>query len=52
MGLFDWSGLWAYLVADLVGGALAGVAFLFLNPHERQDAAVSESSGPAPAAQS
>jgi len=52
MGLFSWADLWVYLVADLVGGALAGAAFLFLNPHERRQPAVSESSGLSPVAQS
>ncbi|MEE4546892.1 aquaporin [Streptomyces sp. V4-01] len=32
MGLFDWSDIWVYLIADLIGGAVAGAAFLFLNP--------------------
>jgi aquaporin Z len=34
-GLFSWSALWIYLVAQLVAGALAGLVFLALNPHER-----------------
>ena len=35
MGLFAWSKIWIWLLADLAGGALAGVAFLALNPKER-----------------
>ncbi|TMR88621.1 porin [Nonomuraea basaltis] len=35
MGLFAWSKIWIWLLADLVGGALAGVVFLALNPKER-----------------
>ncbi|NRQ40438.1 porin [Nonomuraea sp. NN258] len=35
MGLFAWSKIWVWLLADLVGGALAGAAFLALNPQER-----------------
>jgi aquaporin Z len=35
MGLFGWSTLWAYLVAELVAGAAAGFIFLALNPDDR-----------------
>ncbi|MFE0156027.1 aquaporin [Nonomuraea sp. NPDC059007] len=35
MGLLDWSKIWLWLAADLVGGALAGAAFLALNPDDR-----------------
>ncbi len=35
MGLAAWSNLWIYLLADLVGGALAALAFRMLNPHDR-----------------
>ncbi|GGL13943.1 aquaporin [Sphaerisporangium melleum] len=35
IGLFDWGKIWIWLLAELVGGALAGVAFLALNPKER-----------------
>ncbi|MBP2705396.1 aquaporin [Microbispora sp. RL4-1S] len=35
MGLLAWSKIWIWLLADLAGGALAGVAFLALNPKER-----------------
>ena len=34
-GLFKWSHLWIYVVADLAGAILAGLAFLFLEPHEK-----------------
>jgi aquaporin Z len=34
-GLFAWAKIWIWLVADLVGGAVAGAAFLFLNPDDR-----------------
>jgi aquaporin Z len=33
-GMVSWSMLWVYLVANLIGGALAGVAFRLLNPGE------------------
>jgi len=33
-GLVSWSSLWLYLVADLAAGALAAVAFRYLNPAE------------------
>ncbi|WP_214326349.1 MIP/aquaporin family protein [Nonomuraea sediminis] len=35
MGLFAWSKIWIWLVADLAGGALAGLVFLALNPQDR-----------------
>lgn len=35
MGLFSWSAIWVYLLADFVGGALAGAAFLLMNPGDR-----------------
>ncbi|MFI0406743.1 MIP/aquaporin family protein [Actinomadura sp. 3N508] len=38
MGLFAWSKLWIWLLADLAGGALAAVAFLALNPEDRAPA--------------
>ncbi|MCI2421557.1 aquaporin [Saccharopolyspora sp. K220] len=34
MGLFSWSTLWVYIVAELVGGAAAGFAFRALNPDD------------------
>ncbi|MCK2219423.1 aquaporin [Actinomadura sp. ATCC 31491] len=38
MGLFAWSKIWVWLLADLAGGALAGAAFLALNPADRAPA--------------
>lgn len=35
MGLFGWSGLWVYLVAELLAGAVAGYLFRILNPNDR-----------------
>jgi aquaporin Z len=35
-GLFSWSSLWIYLIAQGVGGTLAGFVFLALNPDERE----------------
>jgi aquaporin Z len=35
IGLFAWSNLWVYLVAQLVGGALAGLVFRALNPDDK-----------------
>lgn len=35
MGLFAWSKIWIWLIADLAGGALAAGAFLALNPEDR-----------------
>lgn len=32
MGISTWNNIWMYLVADLVGGAVAGVIFLLINP--------------------
>ncbi|RGE20676.1 MIP/aquaporin family protein [Leucobacter sp. wl10] len=34
-GDFAWSNLWLYVLAPLVGGALAALAFLALNTHDR-----------------
>jgi hypothetical protein len=34
-GLLDWSNYWVYLLADLVGGAAAAAAFLYILPDER-----------------
>lgn len=34
MGLFSWSSIWVYLVANLAGGALAALAFLKMNPDD------------------
>jgi aquaporin Z len=35
IGLFAWPTLWAYLVAQIVGGTAAGLAFLALNPNDK-----------------
>ena len=35
MKLLDFSTIWIYLIAELAGGALAGVAFKLLNPEDR-----------------
>ncbi|HEY2765038.1 MAG TPA: aquaporin [Pseudonocardiaceae bacterium] len=35
IGLFAWTTLWTYLVAQVVGGAAAGFAFLALNPDDK-----------------
>jgi aquaporin Z len=35
MGLFAWPQLWMYLVAELVAGAAAGLAFRALNPDDK-----------------
>ena len=33
-GLAAWASIWVYLVACLLGGALAGVVFQLLNPDD------------------
>ena len=35
MGLFAWSTLWLYLVAQVVAGIVAGFAFRALNPADK-----------------
>jgi aquaporin Z len=35
MGMFAWPTLCVYLVAQIVGGATAGVTFLALNPDDK-----------------
>src|SRR5882757_2256528 len=35
IGMFAWPTLWVYLVAQVIGGAAAGIAFLALNPDDR-----------------
>ena len=39
VGLFAWSSIWVYLLANAVGGAAAGLVFLALNPDDRPAAA-------------
>ncbi len=51
-GLVSWSMLWVYLTANLVGGALAGLVFRMLNPHEWTIAAADVSVLPSPRAES
>ncbi len=34
MGLVNWSGFWIYLLADLLGGLVAALAFRYLNPDD------------------
>ena len=38
MGLFSWSNIWIYLLADFAGGAAAALAFRYLNPDDQQPA--------------
>jgi len=35
MGLFSWSFIWLYVVADLLGGLVAGFTFKALNPDDK-----------------
>lgn len=35
MGLFSWTNIWIYLLADLLGGAAAALMFRALNPEDR-----------------
>jgi aquaporin Z len=35
MGLFSWSAIWIYLVANFLGGACAGIVFKLLNPADK-----------------
>ena len=34
-GLFKWSNIWIYLIADFLGGAAAAYAFLHVLPAEK-----------------
>ena len=34
-GLFEWSNIWIYLVADLLGAAAAAYTFLYVLPAEK-----------------
>jgi aquaporin Z len=36
MGLINWTNFWIYLVAELLGGAVAAIAFRYLNPHDTE----------------
>ncbi|MFC4910241.1 MIP/aquaporin family protein [Actinomadura gamaensis] len=49
-GLFAWSKIWIWLLADLAGAAVAAAVFLLLNPEDRADeqpAAAREAASPA-----
>jgi hypothetical protein len=35
LGIFTWSHYWLYVIATLLGGAVAAAAFLYLQPDER-----------------
>jgi aquaporin Z len=35
MHMFAWPTLWVYFVAQAIAGAVAGVAFLALNPDDK-----------------
>lgn len=48
LGLLAWSSIWAYLLANLIGGAVAGLAFLALNPDDRPHAERAEAVASAP----
>jgi aquaporin Z len=37
-GLFAWSKIWLWLLATLLGGALAGMVFVYLNPDDQEAA--------------
>ena len=34
-GLFEWSNIWIYFIAEFLGGAAAAVAFLYVLPSEK-----------------
>jgi aquaporin Z len=37
LGIFEWSHYWIYAVANLLGGALAGMVFLYTQPAEKPE---------------
>jgi aquaporin Z len=43
LGLSAWSNLWIFLVANVLGGAVAGLLFKALNPDDLGDAAAAKS---------
>jgi aquaporin Z len=42
LGIFSWSHYWIYVVANLLGGVAAALAFLYLQPAERPSARTPE----------
>jgi hypothetical protein len=34
MGLINWTDFWIYLIANLLGGVVAAIAFRYLNPDD------------------
>jgi aquaporin Z len=36
-GIFDWSNLWVYLIANFLGGAAAGYVFVYTQPAEKPE---------------
>lgn len=49
LGLFAWSSIWVYLLANAVGGAAAGVVFLALNADDRPGARRADTAASTPA---
>jgi len=49
-GLAGWSALWIYLVATLLGGAIAGYTFRYLNPDDLDEPAAPAAERPTTAA--
>ena len=49
IGLFSWSAIWIYLVANLAGGALAALVFRLLNPEDLEPLHGHRDEGHAPA---
>jgi aquaporin Z len=36
-GIFKWSNIWVYLIANLLGGAIAGFTFFYTQPAEKPE---------------
>jgi aquaporin Z len=49
IGLFSWSGIWIFLVANFAGGAIAALVFRLLNPEDLKPLDNHEDEEPAPA---
>lgn len=51
-GILPWSHIWIYLLANLLGGAVAGYVFLYVQPAEKPegDVEAARASGPPPGA--